>query len=122
MWYIVRLDSSRVATLDKVRSATLISSDDPTRVKNYLPAKTTILRQIERCLGNSNLLVPCQLNNATLLYVCCPHLFIRTPGGWQVQSDLEIIEGHCYHEVPLCYCFDYTHICVAHIVLAQLLL
>ena len=50
MWYIVRLDSSRVATLDKVRSATLVSSDDPTRVKsNYIPAKTTILRQIERC-------------------------------------------------------------------------
>ena len=50
MWYIVRLDSSRVATLDKVRSATLVSSDDPTRVKsNYTPVKTTILRQIERC-------------------------------------------------------------------------
>ena len=50
MWYIVRLDSSRVATLDKVRSATLVSSDDPTRVKsNYLPVKTTILLQIERC-------------------------------------------------------------------------
>ena len=40
MWYIVRLDSSRVATLDKVRSATLVSSDDPTRVKsNYIPVK-----------------------------------------------------------------------------------
>ena len=52
MWYIVRLDSSRVATLDKVRSATLVSSDDPTRVKsNYIPVKTTILRQIERCPG-----------------------------------------------------------------------
>ena len=38
MRYIVRLDSSRVATLDKVRSATLVSSDDPTRVKsNYIP-------------------------------------------------------------------------------------
>ena len=50
MWYIVRLDSSRVATIDKVRSATLVSSDDPTRVKsNYIPVKTTILRQIERC-------------------------------------------------------------------------
>ena len=50
MWYIVRLDSSRVATLDKVGSATLVSSDDPTRVKsNYVPVKTTILRQIERC-------------------------------------------------------------------------
>ena len=53
MWYIVRLDSSRVATVDKVRSATLVSSDDPTRVKsNYIPVKTTILRQIERCPGN----------------------------------------------------------------------
>ena len=51
MWYIVRLDSSRVATPGKVRSATLVSSDDPTRVKsNYIPVKTTILRQIERCL------------------------------------------------------------------------
>ena len=50
MWYIVRLDSYRVATLVKVRSATLVSSDDPTRVKsNYFPVKTTILRQIERC-------------------------------------------------------------------------
>ena len=50
MWYIVRLDSSRIATLDKLRSATLVSSDDPTRVKsNYIPVKTTILRQIERC-------------------------------------------------------------------------
>ena len=37
-------------TLDKVRSATLVSSDDPTRVKsNYIPVKTTILRQIKRC-------------------------------------------------------------------------
>ena len=52
MWYIVRLDSSRVATLDKVRSATLVSRDDPTRVKsNYIPVKTTMLQQIERCLG-----------------------------------------------------------------------
>ena len=52
MWYIVRLDSSRVATLDKVRSATLVSSNDPTRVKsNYIPVKTTILRKIERCPG-----------------------------------------------------------------------
>ena len=50
MWYIVRPDSSRVATLDKARSATLVSSDDPTRVKsNYIPVKTTILRQIELC-------------------------------------------------------------------------
>ena len=50
MWYIVRLDSSRVATLVKVRSATLVSSSDPTRVKsNYIPVETTILRQIERC-------------------------------------------------------------------------
>ena len=53
MWYIVRLDSSRVATLDKVRSATLVSSDDPTPVKsNNIPVKTTILRQIERCPGD----------------------------------------------------------------------
>ena len=52
MWYIVGLDSSRVATIDKVRSATLVSSDDPTRVKsNYIQVKTTILRQIERCPG-----------------------------------------------------------------------
>ena len=29
MWYIVRLYSSRVATLDKVRSGTRVSSDDP---------------------------------------------------------------------------------------------
>ena len=50
MWYIVRLDSSRVAALVKVRSATLVSSSDPTRVKsNYIPVETTILRQIERC-------------------------------------------------------------------------
>ena len=50
MWYIVRLDSSRVATLVKVRSATRVSSNDPTRVKsNYIPVYTTILRQIERC-------------------------------------------------------------------------
>ena len=50
MWYIVRLDSSRVATLVKVRSGTLVSSGDPTRVKsNYIPVYTTILRQIERC-------------------------------------------------------------------------
>ena len=52
MWYIVRLDSSRVATLVKVRSATRLSSSDPTRVKsNYIPVHTTILRQIERCPG-----------------------------------------------------------------------
>ena len=52
MWYIVRLDSSRVATLVKVRSATLVSSSDPTRVKsNYIPVETTSLRQIERCSG-----------------------------------------------------------------------
>ena len=50
MWYIVRLDSSRVATLVKVRSATRVSSSDPTRVKsNYIPVYSTILRQIERC-------------------------------------------------------------------------
>ena len=55
MWYIVRFDSSRVATLDKVRSETLVSSDDPTRVKsNYIPVKTTILRQIERCPGDND--------------------------------------------------------------------
>ena len=52
MWYIVRLDSSRVTTLVKVRNATLVSSSDPTRVKSkYIPVETTILRQIERCLG-----------------------------------------------------------------------
>ena len=52
MWYIVRLDSSRVATLVKVRSETLVSSGDPTRVKsNYIPVYTTILSQIERCPG-----------------------------------------------------------------------
>ena len=51
MWYIVRHDSSRVATLVKVRSAIRVSSSDPTRVKsNYIPVYTTILRQIERCL------------------------------------------------------------------------
>ena len=50
MWYIVLLDSSRVATLVKVRSGTLVSSGDPTRVKsNYIPVYTTIMRQIERC-------------------------------------------------------------------------
>ena len=50
MWYIVRLDSSRVATLVKVRSGTLVSNGDPTRVKsNYIPVYTTIKRQIERC-------------------------------------------------------------------------
>ena len=32
MWYIVRLDSSRVATLVKVRSVTLVLIGDPTRV------------------------------------------------------------------------------------------
>ena len=47
MWYIVRLDSSRVATLVKVRSVTRVSSSDPTRVNwKYIPH---ILRQIERC-------------------------------------------------------------------------
>ena len=50
MWYIVRLDSSRVTTQVKVRSATRVSSSDPTRVKsNYIPVYTTILRQIECC-------------------------------------------------------------------------
>ena len=56
MWYmyIVRLDSSRVATLVKVRSATRVSSSDPTRVKsNYIPVYTTIVRQIERCPGDT---------------------------------------------------------------------
>ena len=49
---LVRLDSSRVATLVKVRSVTRVSSSDPTRVKsNYIPVYTTILRQIERCHG-----------------------------------------------------------------------
>ena len=51
MSYLVRLDSSRVATLVIVRSGTRVSSSDPTRVKsNYIPVYiTTILRQIERC-------------------------------------------------------------------------
>ena len=54
MWYIVRLDSSRVATLVKVRSGTLVSGGDPTRVKsNYIPVYTTIIRQIESCHGVS---------------------------------------------------------------------
>ena len=48
MWYIVRLDSSRVATLVKVRSVTRVSSSDPTRVKsNYIP-------HILRFYGKSN--------------------------------------------------------------------
>ena len=48
MWYIVRLDSSRVATLVKVRSETRVSSSDPTRVKsNYIP-------HILRFYGKSN--------------------------------------------------------------------
>ena len=69
MWYIVRVDSSRVATLVKVRSATLVSSSDPTRVKsNYIPVETTILRQIERCQGVS--VVP-QLPNGARLNWCC---------------------------------------------------
>ena len=35
---LVRLDSSRVATLVKLRSVTRVSSSDPTRVKsNYIP-------------------------------------------------------------------------------------
>ena len=52
IYSICGLDSSRVATLVKVRSATLVSSSDPTRVKsNYIPVETTILRQIERCHG-----------------------------------------------------------------------
>ena len=42
MWYIVRLDSSRVATPVKVRNATRVSSSDPTRVKsNYIPGLHT---------------------------------------------------------------------------------
>ena len=54
MWYIVRLDSIRVTTLVKVRSGTLVSSGDLTRVKsNYIPVYTTILRQIERCPGGT---------------------------------------------------------------------
>ena len=58
MWYIVRLDSSRVATLVKVSSATLVSSSDPTRVKsNYIQVETTILRQIKRCQLRSAALV-----------------------------------------------------------------
>ena len=82
MWYIhvVRLDSSRVATLDKARSATLVSSDDPTRVKsNYIPVKTTILRQIELCpgvrdggfsaVGLKGHLFMCQMGIASL-YIC----------------------------------------------------
>ena len=41
MWYIVRLDSSRVATLVKVRRATRVSSSDRTRAKsNYIPVYT----------------------------------------------------------------------------------
>ena len=35
MWYIVRLDSSRVATLVKVRSGTLVSSGDWSQVELY---------------------------------------------------------------------------------------
>ena len=59
MWYIVRLDSSRVATLVKVRSATRVSSSDPTRVKsNYIPVYTTILRQIERCQYDAKMWAP----------------------------------------------------------------
>ena len=69
MWYIVRLDSSQVATLDKVRSATLVSSDDPTRVKsNYIPVKTTILRQIERCPGVKTNYHEISLNNYEISY------------------------------------------------------
>ena len=48
MWYIARLDSSRVPTLVKVRSVTRVSSSDPTRVKsNYIP-------YILRFYGKSN--------------------------------------------------------------------
>ena len=73
MWYIVRLDSSRVATLDKVRSATLVSSDDPTRVKsNYIPVKTTILRQIERCQGVYVRLVISMFRVSYRLLLCGP--------------------------------------------------
>ena len=57
MWYIVRLDSSRVTTLVKVRSWTRVSSSNPTRVKsNYIPVYTTIftanrtLPKIECCV------------------------------------------------------------------------
>ena len=48
IYNVVRLDSSRVAILVKVRSGTRMSSSDPTRVKlNYIPVYTTILRQID---------------------------------------------------------------------------
>ena len=48
MCYIVRLDSSRVATLVKVRNVTRVSSSDPTRVNsNYIP-------HILRFYGKSN--------------------------------------------------------------------
>ena len=48
MWYIVRLDSSRVATLVKVRSATRVSSSDPTS------RSRTIYQYILRFCGKSN--------------------------------------------------------------------
>ena len=49
MWHIVRLDSSRVATLVKVRSGTRVSSSNPTSQIELYTTYTTILRQIERC-------------------------------------------------------------------------
>ena len=66
-WYIVRLDSSRVATPVKLKSGTQVSSSDPTRVKsNYIPVYTTILWQIET--------LPCR---------CCNIEF----GGYWVDDD-----------------------------------
>ena len=94
MWYIVRLDSSRVATLDKVRSATLVSSDDPTRVKsNYIPVKTTILRQIERCPCDGSVLL---VHNTSVVYsgmsVLNDHLSIIYQ--WKVIIEWSIIEQY----------------------------
>ena len=75
MWYIVRLDSSRVATLVKVRSATRVSSSDPTGVKsNYIPVYTTILRQIERCPWERCLLHCIYMGNSILIELLnCPY-------------------------------------------------
>ena len=50
IWYIVRLDSSRVATLVKVRSVTLVLSGDPTRVES----SQTIYKYRLRFYGKSN--------------------------------------------------------------------
>ena len=97
MWYIDQLDSSRVATLVKVRSATRVSSSDPTRVKsNYIPVYNTILRQIERCQ------YVMELPNVDEFYISKLAIIYQICGNYMAH----MIEIHS--KIARCYLCDFS--------------